>query len=483
MRLGQTSVIYLASRIFGSVLGFFATIYFTRTLGEEIYGFYVITLALVSWLGIVKSVGFGQAIVKRMSEGEDPDAYLVAGTMVKAVLTAIVAVSVFVFREQVNAYVGQPVAGFVVLLLAVSIFSGLVSSALKGNHRVHIYAPLNTAKLGFQSIIMIVLVFIGWELSGMLLGHAVGAAVISAVGLAFVRPTFTVPRWRHVRELFNFAKFSWLGSIQKKSFQDMDIIVLGVFVPAGLTGVYAVAYTLGKFLDIFGTAIRTTLFPELSKRSAVGDDDMIRSLTNDALTYAGLFLIPGIVGAAILGDRLMRIYGDGFEIGAQVLTILLVGILAYSYNKQLLNTLNGIDRPDLAFRANAIFVGANLALNVGLVYTIGWVGAAIATATSAGIGLLFGFHYTRKHVAFTVPYGEIARQWIAALGMGLVVYAARAFGEARWAWIPDYNAVFVVGLVSLGAAVYFALLFGISREFRTTVANNLPFDVPLLGDR
>ena len=55
--------------------------------------------------------------------------------------------------------------------------------------------------------------------------------------------------------------------------------------------------------------------------------------------------------------------------------------------------------------------------------------------------------------------------------------------EARWAWIPDYNAVFVVGLVGLGAAVYFTLLFGISREFRTTVANNLPFDVPLLGDR
>ena len=64
--------------------------------------------------------------------------------------------------------------------------------------------------------------------------------------------------------------------------------------------------------------------------------------------------------------------------------------------------------------------------------------------------------------------------------MGLFVYAARAFGEARWAWIPDYNAVFVVGLVSLGAAVYFALLFGISREFRTTVANNLPVDVPLV---
>ncbi len=480
MRLGQTSIVYLISKFGGSILGFFATIYFTRTLGEDIYGFYAITLALVSWLGIVKSVGFGQAIVKRMSEDEEADAFLAAGTTIKGTLTLLVAISVLLFRDQVNAYVGQPVAEFVVLLLVISIFSGLVNSALKGTHRVHIYAPLSTAKQAAQSAFMIALVYLGWELSGMLLGYALGTALIAAVGLWFVKPSLTVPRWRHVVRLFDFAKFSWLGSMRKKTFSDMDILVLGLFVPSGLTGIYAVAYTLSTFLDIFGSAIRTTLFPELSKRSAVDDDQMVRTLTNDAVTYAGLFLIPGIIGGAILGDRLMRIYGPGFEIGGLVLPILLVGILAYSYNKQLLNTLNGIDRPDLAFRANAMFIISNLVLNLSLVYTIGWVGAAIATATSASIGLLFGFYYTRKHVAFAVPYGEIARQWTAAIGMGVVVYAARAVGEARWAWVPDYNAVFVVALVGVGAAVYFILLLGISSTFRTTVTNNLPFTVPLL---
>ncbi len=480
MRLGQTSIVYLLSKFGGSILGFFATIYFTRSLGEEIYGFYAITLALVSWLGIVKSVGFGQAIVKRMSEDEEADAFLAAGTAIKGTLTLLVAIGVLVFRDHVNTYVGQPVVEFVVLLLVISIFSGLVSSALKGTHRVHVYAPLSTAKQGAQSVFMIGLVYLGWELSGMLLGQALGTALIAAVGLWFVKPSLAVPRWRHVVSLFDFAKFSWLGSMRKKTFSDMDILVLGLFVPSGLTGIYAVAYTLSKFLDIFGSAIRNTLFPELSKRSAVDDDQMIRTLTNDAVTYAGLFLIPGIVGGTILGDRLMRIYGPGFEIGALVLPILLVGILAYSYNKQLLNTLNGIDRPNLAFRANAVFIISNLVLNLVLVYTIGWVGAAIATATSAGIGLIFGFYYTRKHVAFTVPFGDIAYQWVAALGMGAVVYATRVLAEVRWMWVDEFNAVFVVLLVGLGAAVYFALLLSISSTFRTTVTNNLPFTVPLL---
>lgn len=479
MRLGQTSVIYFFSKFGGSILGFLATIYFTRTLGEEIYGFYAITLALVSWLGIVKSIGFGQAIIKRMSEEEESDAFLAAGTVIKGILTAFVALGVFLFRDQVNAYIGQPVAEFVVLLLVVSIFNSLVNSALQGSHRVHIYAPLSTAKQGAQSVLMIALVYIGWELSGMLLGYALGTALIASVGLWFVKPTFVVPRWRHAVSLFDFAKFSWLGSMRKKTFSDMDIIVLGLFVPSGLTGIYAVAYTLSKFLDVFGSAIRNTLFPELSKRAAADDDDMVRTLTNDALSYAGLFLIPGIVGGTILGDRLMRIYGDGFAVGAQVLPILLVGILAYSYTKQLLNTLNGIDRPDLAFRANAIFIASNLVLNLVLVYSIGWVGAAIATAISAGIGLMFGFYYTRQHVAFAIPFGEITRQWSAALVMGVVVYAARKLGESNWLWMIDYNAIFVVGLVGFGAVVYFGVLFGISTEFRTTIKNNLPFDILL----
>jgi len=481
MRLGQTSIIFLISKVATSIIGFFATIYFTRTLGEEIYGFYAITLALVSWLGIVKSIGFGKAIVKRMSEDKEPDAYLAAGAMIKAVLTTIVAVGVIVFRDQVNAYVGAQVSELVVLLLLVSIFSELVNSALKGSHRVYVYAPLSTAKKGVRSIVMVALVFLGWELTGMLIGYAAGTAVVAMVGLWVVHPKLTIPRWHHVTRLFDFAKFSWLGSMRSKSFHELDIIVLGLFVSAGLTGVYAVAYSLSKFLDIFGNAIKTTLFPEMSKLSAEQDREMVGTLTTDSLTYAGLFLIPGTVGAAILDDRLMRIYGTGFEIGEQVLVILIVGLAIYTYTKQLLNTLNAVDRPDLAFRANGIFIAANISLNFVLIYTIGWVGAAIATALSAVIGLLFAFYYARQLVSFEVPTGEISRQWIAALCMGTTVYIVRQIGEANWQWVDDYNAVFVVLLVSLGAAIYFLTLLTISTQFRQTVDRNFPVDIPFLS--
>jgi O-antigen/teichoic acid export membrane protein len=478
MRLGQTSAIYFVSKLLASAFGFVATIYFTRFLGEEVIGFYGITLSLVSALLLVGDTGFGGAITKRISEGDELDVYFTAGVIVKIVLLSVVSIGVLVFRETVNAYVGRPVALYILLMMGAHLLLNLTRAALKGNHLVHVAAPLNPLKQAFRSGIMILLVYFGWELSGMLLGHATGTVLVAAIGFWILKPNIAVPSRRHFRKLFDFAKFSWLGGVRKKAFQEADILVLGLFVPSGLTGVYVIAYSLAEFLDIFGRGISTTLFPEISKQSMDGNVEMVRSLTNDALSFAGLILIPGTIGAAILGDRLMRVYGEGFAIGDQVLAILLGALVVYTYNQQLLNTLNAVDRPDLAFRSNSVFIASNVALNLALVYWYGWVGAAVATGLSACIGLVFSFRYTRSQVQFEIPYREMGNQLFAALLMGGFVYGARSVGEGYW--IANWNTPFVVGLVGLGAGTYFAVLLLISTQFRTTVLQNLPSRMPFV---
>lgn len=475
MRLGQTSVIYVFSKFGISIIGFLATIYFTRTLGAEIYGYYAITIALVGWLGIVKSIGFGKAIIKRMSENQEPDAYLAAGTLIKAALTTVVILLVLFFQTPINNYVGQPVAEFVIIILIASIFSGLVNSALKGRHKVHIYAPLSTLKEASRSVLMVILVYIGWELSGMLLGHALGTFLMAMIGLAIVRPNLAIPKKRHITGLFDFAKYSWLGSMRNKSFSDADILILGLFVPAGLTGIYAVAYSLSKFLEIIGKAIQNTLFPEMSKLATEDNFELVSKLTNDAITFAGLFLIPGFVGAAILGDRLLLVYGDDFNVGHGILVILILALVIYSYTRQLLNTLNAIDRPDLAFRANGVFIGANIILNLSLVYQFGWYGAAVATFISACIGLVLSLYYLRQLIEFSLPVTEIVRQLLAAGIMGLFVLIGRYVGEDTI--LSEYNVAFMITLVGVGAAIYLTSLFVLSVQFRTVIRNNVPADL------
>jgi hypothetical protein len=60
--------------------------------------------------------------------------------------------------------------------------------------------------------------------------------------------------------------------------------------------------------------------------------------------------------------------------------------------------------------------------------------------------------------------------------MGGVVYGTCLLTESYP--LTRFNAAYVVCLVGVGAVVYFATLLVISSQFRLTVSDNLPFEVP-----
>lgn len=186
-----------------------------------------------------------------------------------------------------------------------------------------------------------------------------------------------------------------------------------------------------------------------------------------------------MVGGLVVGERILRLYGDEFTQGVAVLTLLVVASLIQAYQNQVLTTLNAVDRPDLSFRINGLFLGGNVVLNLLLVYRYGWVGAAVATGLSALLSLMVGLGYLRSLIDIDLPVVELGRQWAAALVMGVVVYGLRTVENTMR--VVGHNAVTVVFLVGIGAGVYFLVLLGLSRKFRTTVRENLPMLEPYLS--
>mgnify|MGYP003835464187 FL=1 len=262
-------------------------------------------------------------------------------------------------------------------------------------------------------------------------------------------------------------------------FNYTDVLVLMYFVSSGLIGIYTAAWNIGQFLILFSGTLRSTLFPEISSISAQDDPQAVSRIIEQSLTYGGLFLIPGLFGGVILGERILRIYGPDFPQGATVLTILIVANLFMGYQNQLLNTLNAINRPDLAFRVNAVFVVANVVFNVVLVYFYGWIGAAVATTVSVAVSLVLAYQHVAAIIDFDLPLGEIARQWLAGGVMAIVVYGTLLIENTYR--VVGHNFVVVVVLVTLGASIYFVVLLGLSTEFRETVSRNVPVEIPLVS--
>ncbi|GAB7018244.1 lipopolysaccharide biosynthesis protein [Halostagnicola bangensis] len=481
MRIGQTSFLQFVTEIAASAIGFVATIYFARVLGAEVLGYYSVALAVVTWLGIGGKIGLSSAITKRMSEETDSYAYFWAGASIIGSIFVVLAIGVLVFQDQLNAYVGEDVHLIVILMLVAVLCNSLFNAALQGQHKVHIYAVLKPLKIGGRALVQVALVLAGLELTGMLIGYSTGWMMSAFVAAIVLTPPFERPTRRHYKRLVDFAKYAWIGRVQGKTFSEVDILVLGALVSSALVGVYSIVWALCSFFLIFGSAISTAMFPEISKHDTDGEHRHVASLTTEALAFAGFVLIPGIIGGILVGDRVLAIYGTEFIEGQYVLPILLLGSLLYSYFDQLLNTLNGLDRPDIAFRVNGLFIVSNVVANVGLVAAIGWTGAAIGTALSAGLGLIGAFYALGHHLEFELPLVEIARQWLAAIAMGAVVYPVTTFVSPPSESLE--STAVTAAIVAGGAVVYVVVLFAMSPHFRDVVRNNAPIEIPRVTGR
>lgn len=455
-----------------SLAGFIATIALTNTLGQERYGTYVVVVSVLAWVAVAGDLGITAAVKKRVSESTDGN-YVFAGIFTQFALYAAVAVCLWILRPYLNEFMEVEATWILIVLLGTRLAANFVQSVLDGQHLVHVSSLLTPAEWTSRSIVQVALVLSGAGLSGAFAGYVAGAIVGTLLGAYFVSVSFSLPSRRDFGRLRSYAQFSWLASIKGRTFLSMDTLVLAAFVSNSVIAVYEIAWNLASLFAIFGSSIRRTLFPEISELSSVsGISDEITGLLRVSLAYSGLFIIPGLVGGALVGDIVLQVYGSGFDTGYYILLILTFARLLYGYQGQFLTMLDAINRPDLTFRINVVFVTVNLVLNILLTWQYGWYGAAAATTTSAALGLALGYYYTSRVMDVVVPLAEIGKQWIAAGVMVVVVYPLRTVvGES----LPV-----VTVLIGIGASVYFFTLFVLSEEFRTTVQNNLPFNLPLV---
>lgn len=468
MQLGRTALIHFASQVLKSVAGFVATLYIARTLGSGALGIYAVVTAMIAW-GTVPSQAVNRAVEKRMSEGVDANAFFGAGLTINVVFAVIVGIGIFVFREPVNQFIGVQAAYILPGLFVASTLYWTVLGGLRGEKRVAQAGFAQVLNQSSRTIAQILLIFAGLRIGGVLLGHGVSLLIAALAGLLWSGTRPILPNADQLRSVYEFARYSWLDFVQNHALSSLDVIVLAVFVSSSLVGIYQVAWTLASMLFLFSLSIRATLFPEMSDLSSAADYNRVRHLLDEALTFTGVFMIPGLFGAAVLGPRVLRIYGPEFTEGATVLLVLILARLLAAFGDQFRNVLDAIDRPDVTLRINAIFVVCNLVLNLILVYAFGWYGAAVATAISAALSLLLGFVALRQVLGdLSIPVRELGVELFASVIMALVVAVFVRIA-------PSSNTATVV-LVLLGAGIYGILITVLSERIRKKGFTLLPVD-------
>jgi putative peptidoglycan lipid II flippase len=353
---------------------------------------------------------------------------------------------------------------YMAMICTVAVAGGVLN--VRGHFAVPAAAP---ALLNIAIVTAVVIGSGAFGLSGRRLMYVVCVGVLAggvlqliATGAAMRFVSF-VPRWSlgglgdpRVRQTARLMGPMVLGlsAVQINSLTDYLIAYWfvtqdGVRVGPAVLGYAQYLYQLP--LGVFGIALATAIFPELSRRSADRDQAGLAAVFAHGVRLSLFIALPATVGLVFVARPLVAtLYQRGAFTAADTarvsatLVYYSLGLAAYFLHHIVVRTFYALSDSRTPARIALRMVGANLAMNVALVFALQERGLALATAICAWIQLA----WLMVHVGRTVP--EIEWRSIAR-GVARIVVATGGMAIALIA--------LALGLPGLGDAARLTLLF------------------------
>jgi len=454
----RQSIVSLIWQIALTFIGFLSTIYFAHAVGASVLGGYFLFLAYLSIIDLIANGGFGEAAIKRISEGEEQDAYFSAFVVLRSVFVTLVVVALIAFRSY---FVDLNEAGtfiWLILALIVGLFWWAVSSGIQGCGKIGIGATAVFINNISRIIVQVIAVFFGYGVAGLTGGFVVGMFVGSIVQLRFFDLRFVRFRWMHIKSLSTFSLWVFLISSGGIVFSNADTVMIGYYLGNADVGVYRIVLQF-TFMATFTTvALRSTLYPRVSRWGKTDDTGLMEKSLSSAITYSLVLAIPVFVGGFLLGDKLLYyFYGAEYGEGYITMVVLFIVQIVNIFSSLFTAYLTAMDYLKNLFRITVVSVAANIVLNALLIPLIGILGAAVATLVTMGLNAVLAMWVLSKILMIRVEIDSLLNILKASVVMGLFVGGYRLF-------VPLSNVWLALVPVVLGGAIYMVLMLRFDKK-------------------
>jgi len=453
----RQSIVSLIWQIAFTVIGFLSTIYFARAVGASILGAYFLFIAYFSIIGLMTDGGFGSAAIKRISEGEEQDAYFSAFVVLRSVFVTVVLVVLILFRSY---FVYLDSAGtFIWLLVAlvVSLLHGTVSSGIAGCGKMGIGATASFLDNVSRILVQVIAVFLGYGVAGLTGGFVGGMFVGFLVQLRFFDLHFVRFDWNHLKSLSSFSFWSFLVSGGSLVFMSSDSVMIGYFLNNADVGVYRVIFQFTSLATFTTTALRSTLWPKVSRWDKIGEIGFIEESLSRSFTYSLILAVPLFVGGALLGDRLLYFFYGADFVSYTTLMLLFAVQIVNIFQYFITTYLSAMNQLKELFKITVVAVVANIALNTALIPVMGISGAAVATLVTMTLNGVLAWRVLARIITIRVEYSSLLNIFKASIAMGVFVGVYRLVVPLSIVWLTLIPVV-------LGGVVYGVIILKLDRK-------------------
>jgi O-antigen/teichoic acid export membrane protein len=455
----RNTVLVLTAKVVARLIALVTVLAMVRYLMPASYGAFATLVNYTAIVSVVLDLGFNVLFVREGARHPSEIQRYLRNVMSLRLLMSVVSLVLLAVALASNG-LGSLLAPAFVLMVLTS-YSNLLRNGL--------YA---VQKLGFEALAVVLesLVLLALVLYGIKTGHGVTYFVWAyAAQYAFSCAYFVVVLaakriavigWRF--ELPLLREWFWKGLPFALTFVltilyfRIDQPLVYAFRPHAEAGLYGAAYKPFEALLFIPMTFLSIVFPVLSIYHRERPGELLDAVNR---FFKALLLIgwPMSVGIFVLAHPLNHaLFGSSYDRSEPALRILALSLGFAFVNNAFIGALSASDHQASFTWAAGWSLLANVALNLALIPTFGYIGASWATVMTEIVLGAAGWTLTARHIG-RVPVWRLSwRVVLAGLVMGAAVFPLRDLGGVAMA-IP-----IAVGVAVYGAAVL--LLRALTRD-------------------
>lgn len=418
-----------------------------RIFGPEKYGIFGVILSLLTIIEIFLMKGFKDAVSKYVSEFSSR-ANVIKNKAIKIelILSSLAFCLYFISAKYIAILLkDQNLTNYIrlsaVIIPIMSIYY-IYIGYLSGKKEFRKYAIAMGTRQIVKTFIVFLLVLLGFELYGAIIGYIIGVAIgLTIAGYFSIDETKESNNFSS-RKLINFAIPLVLFSGMTTLLMNLDLLFVKALIEnTEQIGIYTSALTITRAPYYIFFALSITLLPSISKSTSTNNLPQTQEYISKSLRYLLLLILPlafFVSGSA--GEVIKLTYSSVYISAANPLSILIFGITFITIFYVLATIITGSGNPGVSMAMALSLVPIDVGLNLLLIPEYGLEGAATATTITCLIGLIISAICVKKKFGMLMSGKSFSKilvgsvvlfiipQFFIVSGLLFIVYAIGMFG-------------------------------------------------------
>lgn len=411
-KIATSGIVKLSSAIITFVL----TLILSRSLGASESGYVFLALSLLAVLSMVCRLGLDNVILRLVGAEGLSDAaqsklqtgllWSVCASLPFALIVAVssdyIATIIFNKPEFSNTL------RWAILALPVMVVFMLLAMGFVGLHEI-VRGTL-FQNLGLSGLFVALLIVLNiWNSEGLsaeiaVQCHLVASLLIGGLAVFLWKRKPGAHFSRKVRfidwALWSSSSNLWVASIMSLAVTWSGILIAGAYLPAAELAYLSAAQRTAQLISFVLVVVNMVVAPRYARMWVENNIIGIQQLAKWSTRGMILLVFPVAGVMIIFPERIMSVFGEGFEQGALLLLIMALG--------QLINVITGsvgyllqMSGHERDFRRVTLFAGP-LTIVCAVLFTWQWgvVGAATATALGLSVQNIGALWMVRKRLGF-----------------------------------------------------------------------------------